>query len=235
MPDLINFKTEAGQVWEEAEKSTIQQAALDIGQAIVREINRITEQVSRLRGGLNAEGEAVQPVEPIDPADAFLKVFGRQVTFLRKATADPSGAWGFVISRDEVWVHKNAPHVVAGEFPATVGNRVQFSVHELGHVFENVIAVALGSKVGRNSIPTNLLNRRNGFFQLGRFQQSKDPGRGEIFADMVIGWVYERWQTMDGSPNTPFTEAGTARKRFMDDIMIELIQSAITFNKGRNS
>ena len=233
MADLITFGVEAGQIWEESEKSTIQQAALDVGNAISREIIRVTEQFRRLRELLSTEGREDQTIESIEPADAFLKVFGRPVTFLRKATADDSGAWGFTRSRDLVWVHRNAPHSAAGDTPSTVSNRPQFSVHELGHVFENVIADAVGSKKGRNSLPGNLLNRDHGFFPLKRFQQSKDLGRGEIFADMFIGWVYDHWQTIDGSPDSPLTDAGIARKKFMDDIMIDLIEAAISHNKNQ--
>jgi hypothetical protein len=50
---------------------------------------------------------------------------------------------------------------------------------------------------------------------------------------MFIGWVYDHWQTIDGSPDSPLTEFGLARKKFMDDIMIDLIQAAMTFNKNR--
>jgi hypothetical protein len=219
-------------MWDEHERSTIQQAALDVGTAIARDINRVTEQFQRLRELLIAAGKEVQPVLPIEPADAYLKVFGRPVTFLRKADAASGLNWGETRSRDLVWVFRNAPHSVAGDVPATVSNRPEFSVHELGHVFENVIFAAVGVKRGRNSIPPNLVNRPNGFFQLRRFQQSQDPGRGEIFADMFIGWVYNRWETIDGSPISPLRDAGIARKKFMDGIMIDLIEAAMTLNKN---
>ena len=241
MADLITFRMEAGQIWEERELSTVQQAALDIGQAIAREINKVTEQFRRLRELLIAAGEEVEPIIPIEPADAFLKVFGRLVTFLRKAEAASGLNWGEVRLRDLVWVFRNAPHSVAGDSPATVSNRPEFSVHELGHAFENVIFDALGRKKGRESLPAKLLIRKridginDGFFQLGRFQQSsQDKSNGEIFADMFIGWVYDRWETLDASsPNGPLTEFGLARKKFMDDIMMDLIEAAISHNKNR--
>jgi hypothetical protein len=110
-----------------------------------------------------------------------------------------------------------------------VGNRPQFAVHELGHAFENVIQDMLGTKLGRNTLARNslLLNRPNGFFHLRRFQQSPDSSPGEIFADMFIGWVYDRWQLSNSSiPDSPLTEAGHARNNFMAGIMTELIKVA---------
>jgi hypothetical protein len=231
MQDLVTFQVEAGQIWEESEKLTIQQAALDIGTAIARDINRIMEQSLRLGAALTEDGEELPARQPIEPDVAFLKVFGRPVTFLRKANA-VNGFWGQVRLRDLIWVHSNAPHFAAGDSPATVGNRPQFSVHELGHAFENVLLDAIGQKLGRNSLPANLVNRPNGFFPSGRFQQSKDLGRGEIFADMFIGWVYDRWQPINNLPDGLLTDAATARKKFMDDIMVDLIQAAISHNNN---
>jgi hypothetical protein len=46
----------------------------------------------------------------MEPADAFLKVFGRPVRFLRKAETADLGNWGFTTRRDLVWVYRNAPH-----------------------------------------------------------------------------------------------------------------------------
>jgi hypothetical protein len=230
MKKLINLLVEGNETWDDQERSTIEKAALDVGKAFARDINNFMEQYRKLREMLIAAGEDVQPVVPIEPDVAFLKVFGRRVNFVRKDEPADGTYWGFTRSRDEIWVYSNAPHSAAGEFPSTVGNRPEFSVHELGHAYENVILAAIGTKKGRNSIPQSLLNRQSGFFPLGRFQQSQDLGRGEIFADMFIGWVYDKWATIGGFPEGPLTEAGFDRKNFMDNIMIDLIREAIAHN-----
>jgi hypothetical protein len=234
MPNLVNLLVEGDQIWDEHERSTIEQVALDVGIAIARDINRVNEQFKRLREMLIAAGEEVQPIVPIEPADAFQNVFGRDrpVKFVRKDEPADGFFWGRTRSRDEIWVYKNAPAFSTSEFKATVSSRPEFSVHELGHAFENVIAAAIGTKRGRNSIPPNMVNRPHGFFQRGRFQQSQDLGRGEIFADMFIGWVYKRWETVDGSPDSKLRQEGIARKRFMDSIMIDLIEVAMDHNKN---
>jgi hypothetical protein len=232
MQNLVNLLKQGDESWDEQERSTIEQVALDVGIAIARDINHFMEQYRRLHEMLIAAGEEVEPIEPIEPDVAFLRVFGNPVNFVRRVEPASGLHWGMTRSRDEIWVYSNAPHSAAGDFPATVGNRPEFSVHELGHAFENVILAAVGAKIGRNSLSATLVNRPNGFFQIGRFQQSQDLGRGEIFADMFIGWVYDRWQTIDGLPNSPLREVGYARKRFMDSIMIDLIRAAIAHNKN---
>jgi hypothetical protein len=234
-PVLIHLEVEGDQIWDARETATVQQAALDVGNAIARDIQSVTEQSRRITGLLSESGAEVEPAAPLEPVDAFLKVYGRPVRFLRKEVPSGGTWWGETKSRDLVLVFRNAPHSFAGDAPSSVGNRPEFSVHELGHVFENVILAAIGVRKGRNSIPSSQVNRPNGFYQPllqpKRFQQSQDLGRGEIFADMFLGWVYDRWETIDGKPDSPLREAGIARKQFMERIMIELIETAISHNQ----
>ena len=232
-PELIVLKVEEDQFWDEHERATINQVGLDVGKAIARDIDLVTDRSRRLGKLVNTTRDDLPPVLSIEPADAFLKVFGRPVTFLRKAVPADGTWWGETRSRDLVFIYRNAPHSHPDDVFASVSTRPQFSVHELGHVFENVIFAAIGVKRGREAIPANLVNRPNGFFQPKRWQQSPVFERGEIFADMFIGWVYDRWETIDGKPDSPLKEAGTARKRFMDGIMIELIETAMSHNRKR--
>jgi hypothetical protein len=169
----------------------------------------------------------------LDPADAFRKVYGRPVTFMRKAKPAGGQWWGETVSRERVNICRNAPHSSSNDDAATIGTRPQFSVHELGHVFENVIQEAIGKKRGREDLPGSLVSRPNGFFQPLRWQQSPKVERGEIFADMFIGWVYDRWETIDRSPDSPLKEMGLERKNYMDGIMIELIEIAMAHNQNR--
>jgi hypothetical protein len=230
---LINFIAEGDQVWEEQEVATVEQAALDIGAAIARDISQVFDRFQRLHAMFVAPGDVRAPMAAIDPAEAFLQVYGRPIRFVRKAVNASGTFWGETFPPDRVEVYRNAPHTVLADAPASVGNRPQFAVHELGHAFENVCFAAFHAKKGRESIPTNLLNRPKGFFQIRRFQQSpQNNGRGEIFADMFIGWVYDRWETLDGLPDSPLRETGMARKRFMADIMIDLLEAIINHNRN---
>lgn len=66
-------------------------------------------------------------------------------------------------------------------------------IHEIGHMFENVIAYRLPDetlyKPARSSLPTYLANNREGLGTQWIWQQSDDVSSGEIFADMFVGWA----------------------------------------------
>ena len=66
-------------------------------------------------------------------------------------------------------------------------------IHEIGHMFENVIAYKLPDgkeyKPARSSLPSYLANNREGLGTQWIWQQSDDISPGEIFADMFVGWA----------------------------------------------
>ena len=66
-------------------------------------------------------------------------------------------------------------------------------IHEIGHMFENVIAYRLPDgklyKPARSSLPSHLANNREGLGTQWIWQQSDDISSGEIFADMFLGWA----------------------------------------------
>lgn len=77
-------------------------------------------------------------------------------------------------------------------------------MHELGHAFE----ARVNGKIGtwgyvRSHLPDNVLNRDGFAGTFPGWQQSENDGRGEIFADMFVGWTYGQWET------NPFTGALT--------------------------
>jgi hypothetical protein len=62
------------------------------------------------------------------------------------------------------------------------------------------------NRPARNTVPKDLLVRgpdyggfRGGFPE---WQFSRDPASGEIFADMLVGWVYNSWEVdpISGDP-----------------------------------
>ena len=110
MSELVIFQVEAGEIWEESERTTIQQAALDIGKAIARDIHRDMEHSASRSDAPSTDGEMIDLPIQMELADAFLKVFGRPVRFLKKAETADLGNWGFTTRRDLVWVYRNAPH-----------------------------------------------------------------------------------------------------------------------------
>jgi len=100
-------------------------------------------------------------------------------------------------------------------------------IHELGHAFN----VRLG-RIPENAVASysvvidnkswSLVSRPDGFYRdnTGDFTwvQSPYPTSTEIFADMFLGWIYNKWA------NDPY---GKERAKFMDDHMKVWIENAM--------
>ena len=240
LPPIVTLDVDEGGAWIPEDMATIQQATLDVARAIARELNRDLEQVMRIMDRVDPDRRRRRraAIEPPSPEAIFLKTYGDPVSFRRRSKTATQffgredGAWGFCQSRKQIFIFKNAPAFRPGR--SSVSQTPEFSVHELGHAFENAVAAGIaaatgtGVKRGRNSLTRDLYDNRRGFSQKRGFQQSKtfgsdQSGRGEIFADMFIGWVYQEWETIDGI----LTADGQARKAFMDRIMLSLIEDAM--------
>jgi hypothetical protein len=94
-------------------------------------------------------------------------------------------------------------------------------VHEMGHVFDNILGFE-----PRKSITSSLLTGRgvdvnNGFYGTKvvgwQWRLSGSNGPEEIFADMFVGWVYNRWETEKRFDI--LTPLGQARSDFMNENM----------------
>ncbi len=193
--------------WVSIEETAIRNATQDISRAYARAYNQVVRDISRLF----CEGDRFlfYHFNKITPNKAFLTLHGGQVEFVRTAeTASQyfkgsSGAWGYGAWSNKILFFRNASaNQVANE---------RFITHEMGHSFENALIGPLGYRAGRAELPEDLWERftdefRYGGFAggLGSWQFSKEEGpynpdegtdgRGEIFADQFIGWVYNRWE-----------------------------------------
>ena len=212
-PHSENSVTVQPREWTLAEQHSIAGAALDVGRALSRTINRALWQ----RYWLSVD-ECVDPITfssltpptYVDPFRAFLSVYGGPVTFLRKSeTSTADGIWAVTRSRSTIWLWANASERRILQNPRWI-------VHELGHAFENATLDARGAKFGRNALPPELLNRDFGFHGgIASWQYSGELGSGEIFADMFIGWVYNRWEETNGV----ITSEGQGRQTYMNNGM----------------
>ncbi|MFH2103693.1 MAG: hypothetical protein ABIJ39_10110 [Chloroflexota bacterium] len=112
--------------------------------------------------------------------------------------------------------------------------KVNNVIHELGHAFNQRLGGVPASAVNNYSAiierETWSMNSRDperyGFYEdrpIGvsgtmTWVQSIVVNGSEVFADMFIGWVYNRWEN---------SEYGTERRRFMDTNMEGWIRQAI--------
>jgi RHS repeat-associated protein len=210
---LISF---TGGTWSNAAQATIRQAAVALGQAMADAYN-----------GLWSMMEA--NFTPLTADQAFRSVMGGTVEFNRSNAGCTTGCWGEATGRRTITVYTDAFNNNGQARFAGTFNGVQWAMHEMGHLFENRVNGILGRDHIRNTLGNHddfqtLLSRgadndmeAYGFAgTLFGWQQSPSTASGEIFADMVIGWTYGRWETrIDGS----LTDSGAARAQFMNSNM----------------
>ena len=190
--------------WTLEEQVMIHLALSDVAASYSRAYNLVIMQMNMFRDCL--PWEFIFKIRSIDPITAFLKVHGGKITFERTAenatqyfkersSSGISNVWAYTLSPRKILIFRNAQVDI-------IVNHPRWIVHEVGHAFENSLLESpmVGSKAGRNNLPINLLVRYTekdafgGFYgPFNRWQYSKDSSRGEIIADMFIGWVYDLW------------------------------------------
>lgn len=129
----------------------------------------------------------------ISAANAFIEVFGGQVTFkkicqtcaefhmaLPHPPEDASSytCWGRNMGGNMIYTFRNAP-------ASGISKVFQWGIHELFHGFDN-----LTGNAGREFAES--YNRN--IFDISRgWQQSLQTDSWEVFADMGIAWTYSHW------------------------------------------
>ncbi|HRQ40775.1 MAG TPA: RHS repeat-associated core domain-containing protein [Chloroflexota bacterium] len=203
-PGLVAFDFEAGveEIWHAGEIAAIYKGAFDLGSAFARDINARGRAMDLSQFGEDA-------YQDITPEEAFLSVMGGTVTFRKTGATcadrtDGEGCYAAYGGPRLVNVFTEIYDADGISKIPRLNTSHRWGVHELAHVLEaRVNGILDVNYYVRNQLPNNLVNR-NGF--AGGFpgwQQSNFGGRGEIFADMVVGWTYREFET------NPFTGALT--------------------------
>ena len=224
LPSLVKFTAADERSWTAEEKAVIQSGAWQVASVLFK-----------AGGGQFASMQ-----------EAFLAVFGGQVTFHKTGTTSDKEAMGEAVRKGfiNVYDHDTA---LTGE---TTGS--MWAAHELGHAFniatkqegefwgQGYIDLAQeGVWVGKDRIAGNIypqsysdddyyirtadgyrpgLYSRNG----GPYQQNNISAAGEDFADMFMNWSFNSFAHDD---------YGTARYSFMDDHMSTWISLAVSNNQ----
>jgi hypothetical protein len=172
-PNLVNF---TGDNWTTEEKSVIQTGAWDVAMALY----------------IASEGQYGSPSE------TFRAVYGGTVTFHKTGT---DGCPDKVCYGE--WVGNNKINVYTDIYDKDGNSKIpsewagsRWAAHELGHGFEAKVNHILGVEHIRNNLPADIANR-NGFAgPHPGWQQSTCTidCNGEIYADMFVGWTYNRWE-----------------------------------------
>jgi RHS repeat-associated protein len=222
--------------WKYSEMVAAEQAAGQVASALALNIN-YTNLLRKSILGDNFKDCPGFPMRFLTPLEAFYLVYKGPVTWEKVPEQGPGGAFGKTYGRNRVRVFSNHYADYTVQHPGWV-------IHELGHAFEYALSPTDSSKSpGRNGLPLNLLIRKlkdpmdpekddpidpnAGFassFERG-YQYSQGLGREEIFADMFLGWVKNKWAT--NRDIGQLTEMGQARSDHMMQNMSTLIRIAI--------
>ncbi|MEO7841032.1 MAG: hypothetical protein ABIU06_16955 [Anaerolineales bacterium] len=150
----------------------------------------------------------------ITPSQAFLAVFGGPITAHRVASNNCE-CWAQNMGNNKI----NFYNTIS---PAQVISHPLLIVHEIGHTFDARSGLDANSVIPNNLLrPTNSdgiigTQGRSNFGYFGphfdwQFGKDASNRQGEEFADMFVGWVYNRWE---GSA------LGNQRRDFMNALMV---------------
>ncbi|MBL1128411.1 MAG: hypothetical protein HND44_07905 [Chloroflexi bacterium] len=187
-PQLVNF---TGGNWAAKEKGVIQTGAWDVAMALYKA----------------SEGQYGSPSE------TFKAVYGGAVTFHKTGT---DGCPDKVCYGE--WVGNNKINVYTDVYDKNDNSKIpsewagpRWAVHELGHGFEAKVNDILGIEHVRNNLPVDFANRDGFAGDYPGWQQNdcEVACNGEIYADMFVGWTYNRWDTGEYFPE------GQAKANYM--------------------
>jgi hypothetical protein len=128
-------------------------------------------------------------------SSAFRAVYTAGVTFNHVDSACAEGCWGRTVGASEIRIYG----------PSTGKLDPLLIAHELGHAFNALVTNILGARVSPYDDLAATWRNNPGFprraddangFASDPYQDTKswDTTSNEEFADMFIGWAYNKWQ-----------------------------------------
>jgi hypothetical protein len=183
------------------------------------------EMRTRQLGGCDALYGWLWLPDKISPLAAFYAIHGGPITFWRMSETSKE-----YLKKDATWyamekggrniyVFKNFTEATLGKDPLRMTN---LFIHEIGHAFDEAIEQESATFPSK-SVSSKYQNEKGfaGGYEFWQFH-TKDNDV-EYFADMFIGWVYEKWDVSKGVLTDPAKE----RRDFMDSRMPGWIVNAI--------
>ncbi len=212
---LLIFRNDPGQSWTQKETEILNANARAVARALARAMNEENWMLWKT-------GD-IESYSSIDATDAFYKTFGGPIVVRRSSSSD-CNCWAQHMGRQdghhpEIWFYSSTS-------VNDVINHPLLLTREIAHAFDamhginasSVIPSDLFRPVNSDGIVgTDANGEYYGYFGPHyQWQFGKDPNNhaGEEFADMFVGWVYNRWE---GSA------MGTQRQEFMNALMVSYL------------
>ncbi len=235
----------------EREKILIDSALWDVARAYTRVIEPSEEVLKCLKPIIQYMG--LPYFAKPDPVSTFVKIHNGRIRFLRLNNSD--GAWGFSVDENSIHIRRGGTlsatdgddlrDHVARYYPGATeleieGYYKRFIIHEVGHAFDHAMSEAMDEAVEQEDELLAGVAGLDPYFTGNGFYQTKAEGwqwrlntgeyrdsPNEIFADMFLGWVYNKWEI---NRFGQLTDPGSMRATFMDEIMKEYINDFIHNN-----
>jgi RHS repeat-associated protein len=234
---FANFSSTGTNTWTEQEKNVVENQTRHVAIAYARLINQdILPNLWDYCDGLPLR--VFLGMYRVTPTKAFFMIHGGPIRFMK---TDFVASMGYTHRRNliEFRYHEMKSGDIQGDYIPDYPNVV---THEIGHAFDNAVMFHTGIKTSPN-VPIELIRPQcydeNGDL-LGRCNEDPDPltggyeywfgyagglgswqfGQGgleEEFADMFIGWVYNKWKVTD----LPTGSHYASRDRVMNQLMNE--------------
>jgi hypothetical protein len=226
---LVGF---VGKDWNVEQKTQVIEGAWAVAQGFertAREQQTKVKQIPIEQRRYVPESFSLSSLWGLSARETFHEVYGEgPVTFVEAPQCAQAGcgngvdpgawAWSRIGDMGEVWVNENV-----FTDPGYAGFAIaQNAVHELMHGLDQLGGGAAGNNLAAAWAARPDLTRGAGGFAAGTgWQQSAERTGSEVFADMGLGWTYDRW----GS-----NRAGIAKKQYMKTNMPWGIALAVASN-----
>jgi len=174
-----------------------------------RVANALANMLNRVNRYLYNSGE-IASLSKYTPDAAFDSVFGGPLTIEGDATIDSAARAAQDNYTGMNWIKVNPSSM------AFVSTHPRIIVHEMGHVFNNVMGKSLEAQIPQSQIREdgNYSGPNNDYYGYAGGQwdwQFSLPGqlhqKNEVFAENFLGWTFDRWNV---------TSSGSAKALFMD-------------------
>lgn len=175
---------------------------------------------------------------PLTSREAFLYFYGGRVLFYKTGTANGTayGKYEYIGAP----VNRSGIKVYTAANITSPNTGYRWATHEMGHFFEARVNDIRGWGHVRNTLEnTDNIPRRGTDNNVNTYgfagtrygwQQSPEATAAEEFADMFLGWNYNRWE-MDPVNGDDLSVLGQARSDFMSRYMASWI--ALVINRER--
>lgn len=185
--------------WTLFKKVAVLVAAYKVGKALQKEINAARDAAYQTCVYYSVDdSSACSQSDPATAAEAFRAIYDH-VNFQWEGSAGTCGNVAVNSGGCTDSAHQIRFWSMSGQMYNEMDRMVKNVVHELGHAFDwtryDPVTKTRASNHMSSDFTRDTVLRANLIAGRRDWQQSRDNGSNEVFADMFIAWTYNAWNT----------------------------------------